>query len=556
MIMNVLLLKSKQVLLALVYLHCLFLFVALNASAADSEEWVYTVKPGDNLWKLSKRHLVRIRYWKEIKELNKIDDPANLKPGSTVRFPVKWLKSGASVGKLVTISGEVKIVERFTGVERPAQKEMLLWNHDMLHTRAGGNATVQFSDGSKILVQENSTLLMEDLKSYGDTGLAETKVSLQGGRVHNKVVPQQGSTSRFEIATPSAIAAVRGTEYRLSAEKNGESKAEVVSGEVGVDGGGVSQAVSGGYGTLVQKESIPVDPVRLLSPPDMNDLLEVITRVPFPVNMKPVEGAVSYRVQISADEEFDSLAYDSVFANNKTWGPDLPNGSYYLRLRAIDERGLEGLDTIIPFDMQAHPIPPLQLKPAPGAAVQTATPAFRWSEPEEAESYSFQLSRDPDYSQLLVDEYGYKPASLTITKDISPGVYFWRVASIDMAEQIGPYNSQQFRVTPPSPDMSASSMDDTEMVFRWHEGESGQKYHCQIARDAEFASLVVDEKIAEPQYPLSDFQSGVYFIRVATVDADGYAGPFSAYQKVSVPEPPPPWWAYLFPVILAVAVLL
>jgi hypothetical protein len=127
-------------------------------------------------------------------------------------------------------------------------------------------------------------------------------------------------------------------------------------------------------------------------------------------------------------------------------------------------------------------------------------------------------------------------------------VYYWRVATVDDDGKIGPFSdSQKFRRTPPSPDMSDAEMDVAEMVFRWRKAEPGQSYKCQIAITNEFSDLLVDSQVVEPQYSLQQFEPDTYYIRVAIVDSDGFAGPFGPYQTVKIPAPPPSPWAFIIP---------
>lgn len=531
----------------------LFLF---SASGAICQEWTYTVQPGDNLWKISKKHLVSMRYWKDVQQLNNIKDPTSIPPGSMLRFRLEWLKTGATVSTLTELTGEATIVERITGKVKQARKGMFLWDYDVIRTMEGSSATLQFADGSKVLLQENSELKVEKLISYGSTGMAETKVRLQKGRVHNKVIPKKGPGSRFEISTPSAIAAVRGTEYRISAEDNGESKAEVVKGEVGVDSAGVSNIVPGGFGTISYTDHEPLEPVKLLEAPDLSTLPSKIIRVPFPLQLKPINGAVVYRMQISEKSEFDNLLFDSVFSG-KIWVPDLPDKAYYLRIHGVDEQGLEGLDSVHPFSMEAHPVSPMQVQPVAEAVTEESMPTFRWSEPQKAVTYRFQLSRDDKFSQLVAEKIDHGKSLYKLEQEIPPGVYFWRTASVDDKGKVGPYSDhQQFRRTPPSPDMSDSKLDLDEMAFRWRKGEPGQKYRCQISKDSSFATTLVDEEVSDPQYSLKNFDPASYFIRVAVIDTDGFAGPFSPYQTVGVPMPPTPTWAYFLPLICILVIIL
>lgn len=534
----------------------LTLFI-LNASNAFSQEWIYTVQPGDNLWNLSKKHLKSLRYWKNLAVLNNVSDPLNIPPGTTLRFPVKWLKSGSSVGKLVELTGEATVIERKSGRTVKAWKGMLLWDSDTIMTTVNSNATLQFADGSRVLVQADSELKMENLMSYGETGMAETQVRLQSGRVHNNIIPKKGPASRFEISTPSAIAAVRGTEYRISAEDNGDSKAEVLTGEVGVDSSGTLKVVPEGFGTISFNDRKPLEPVKLLAPPDLSGLPSSVIRVPFPLKLKPIKGAEHYRMQIAEDKIFSTLLFDNTFPSVNIWGPDLPDGPYFLRIHGIDEQGLEGLDSIHSFSINAHPIPPLQIKPGADAVIEEAVPAFQWSEPQDASGYRFQLSRDVQFKQLLHDESGFDTTIFTPDQEIAPGVYYWRVATVDKDNKTGPFSDpQKFRRTPPSPDMSDAKLDMEEMVFRWRKGEPGQTYKCQVSSDTDFSNILVDEEVKEPQYSLQNFTSGFYYIRIAVIDSDGYAGPFSPYQTIRVPDPPPHPLTFLVPVIFGLIIIL
>lgn len=535
----------------------LLFFLFHPPTLALSQEWEYTIQPGDNLWNLSKKHLVSVRYWEQLLELNGIKDPRNIPPGSTIRIPLAWLKAGSSIGRVVELVGEATIVSHLGGEVLPAGKGMFLWENDTLRTGAGSNATLEFADGSKLLVQENSELKMENLMRYGETGMAETQIRLQSGRVHNKVTPAAGPGSRFEISTPSAIAAVRGTEYRLSAEETEESRAEVVRGEIGVDSAGTSRIIPQGFGTITFMDRKPLEPVKLLDPPDLTELPSTITTVPFPLQLKPVAGAARYRLQIAENEEFDALLFDATFPSANLWGPDLPDGMYYLRVHAIDSLKLEGLDSVHPFTLDAHPVPPMPIKPADDEVLGEAKPVFQWSEPENVSEYGFQLARDDRFNRILLDEQRYGKTMFTPDREIEPGLYYWRVASIDRDGNKGPFGDhQRFRRTPPSPDMSDAAMDTKEMVFRWRKGEPGQKYRCQISRDPDFTSLVADSLLAEPRYSLKDFDSGSYYVRVAIVDTDGFAGPFSPYQKIRVPFPPPSPWSLLVPLGYGLMILL
>ncbi len=521
-------------------------------------EWLYTVEDGDNLWTLSKEHLKSMRYWKKLVVLNNIEEPYRLQPGTALRIPVEWLKSGSSVATIVELTGEATIAGHTSDQLVPAQKGMLLWEGDTIKTVSGSNATLQFTDGSRILVQAESELKVEKLVGYGSTGMADTKVRLKSGRTHNKVIPKTKQGSRFEISTPSAIAAVRGTEYRISAEENGESRTEVLTGAVGVDSSGSSQVVPEGFGTVSYRDRKPLEPVRLLPPPDLSGAPKTIYRVPFSLDLLPLEGASQFRLQIAPDDTFITLLFDSTFPTSNIWVPDLPDNTYFLRVSGIDDNGLEGLYSFHPLSIEARPLPPLQIQPPAKAVLDQPRVTFQWSKPQDVTHYRFQLSGSSQFEQpLIADETDLDTTIVTPDHELKPGVYHWRVASVSSEGKVGPFSDpQEFRRTPAQPDMSGAEMDTGELVFRWQQGEPEQTFRFQMSRDLNFSELLIDEELTDSFYSLKQFDYGSYYIRIAITGADGYRGPFGPYQTVEIPPPPPHPLSFIIPAIITLIVIL
>ena len=215
-------------------LFAVFLYMLLLLpAAAVGQDWFYTVRPGDNAWDVGKRYLKSMRYWPQFKELNRISDPRRITPGSSLRFRLAWLKSGAVMATLQAVHGEVTILRAGTGSTIPARAGMTLWGGDEVHTGPGGNATLRFVDNSLVLLEQDSVLALDSLMYYGGTGMAETRLHLKKGRTDNKVTPKKGPGSRFEIRTPSAMAAVRGTSYRVGCDSE-VMRTEVSGGSVQV----------------------------------------------------------------------------------------------------------------------------------------------------------------------------------------------------------------------------------------------------------------------------------------------------------------------------------
>ena len=165
----------------------------LLTAAASAEDWIYTVRPGDNLWNLSETHLVSMKYWKSLQRHNNITDPLKIPPGSRLKFPVAWLKHQPASAVVVQLQGTAHLVSAADGSSRPLAIDTPLHTGDTVRTGPDGNLNIRFADGSELLVLSNSEVIMDSLSAYGETGMVDTRVRLQGGRVDTRVEPRQGA---------------------------------------------------------------------------------------------------------------------------------------------------------------------------------------------------------------------------------------------------------------------------------------------------------------------------------------------------------------------------
>lgn len=222
-----------------------------------------------------------------------------------------------------------------------------------------------------------------------------------------------------------------------------------------------------------------------------------------------------------------------------------------MRIRGIDARGLEGKDAYHRFTLNARPEPPVLLAPAHETTVREPTPTFRWAEPIQATGYYFQLATSERFAAPLLDISRHSGTQFTTDPVLQPDVYYWRVATWDEAEELGPFSDIQhfeLKPAPSAPELQATEVGMDTLVFRWRAGQPGQAYQFQLAQDLRFQDIIVDRHTTEPQLTLSRPESGLYFLRIRTIDDDGFVGPYGTAQRVQVP--PASYWPYgLFAVI-------
>ena len=315
------------------------------------------------------------------------------------------------------------------------------------------------------------------------------------------------------------------------------------------------QALKSGFGTLAEIGQAPRAPTPLLPPPDLSGVPRLVERLPLDAPIPAIPGASAYRTQMAPDQTFAA-----VYANELSHVPrlriaDLPDGEYVARVRGVDPNGLEGFSTDQPITIHARPEPPVLVDPAPDAGLTVARPTLRWAEGTSKASYHVQISTSAKFETPLADVPALAANTLQLAEDLAPGVYYWRVSTIDTAQGQGPFSdAQSFRRLLPGPGIDPPKLDGDQLTLRWLAAGNGASYHLQLARDENFQQPFVDEVLSEAQYALKKPAPGSYFLRVNAISADGFAGPWGATQTLSIPDRPPPVWRallILIPVLLA-----
>jgi hypothetical protein len=101
-----------------------------------------------------------------------------------------------------------------------------------IRTASPGRVKLRFIDGSVLIVSDGSTLKVDQFQIDKSDGARRASFSLDIGLISQKVVPSTGSWS---VRTPSAVTAVRGTEYVIEVTPELNTEVNVKSGSVTVE---------------------------------------------------------------------------------------------------------------------------------------------------------------------------------------------------------------------------------------------------------------------------------------------------------------------------------
>jgi hypothetical protein len=530
----------------------LLLGVALNTATAG--DFVYTVQPGDHPWNVAQRYLVSSSLGPQLLQLNKLVDDRHIMPGTRLRIPQSWLKLETAQVRVLAAYGDTTQQNKTNNLIAVSVGDVLS-APVTLRTGPTGSVTLGFADGSRVLMRRDSELQLRQTQQRVLGRANMTQLFLMHGSLENQVTPLGNSGGRFEIRTPAAVAAVRGTDFRVQA-LGLELRTEVLDGTVNVANRAGQVNTMAGQGALAQIGQSPVRSMRpLLQAPSLDGLPERIERLPIDLPMQRLEGAAAYRTQLAPDAGFNVVLSDETNSAARIRARDVDDGSYVLRLRAIDADGLEGYSAQRTVIVHARPASPLLIEPAAQAVIESARPRFKWAQGEPGWTYRLQIM--PSTGTMPLDDQ-VVPAGESVQPliDLGPAVYQWRVAAIQPGKGQGPWGDfQTFRRVLPGPGIEPPRVDDGTTTLRWPVQGQVANYRLQVARDQQFTSSLVDVQTELMQYKLQDLAPGTHYVRVQTVGGDGYTGPWGGTQSFVVPEPTPSAWRALL-LLLPLVVLL
>lgn len=536
----------KQSCLSVYRFICLAIIWLLCSSSAYAQDWIYTVVDGDNLWNLSEQHLDKVSRFEQLRKLNNIENPKHLQPGTRIRVPLAWIRSNPVAAKIISITGSAEIQRARSSTTEPAKVGSLMQLGDQLSTADDSSVAIEFADKSVLSLHENSLVHFDHLSAHGVTGMVDSRLNLLKGRMDTKVTPAVGPGSRFEIETPSAISAVRGTVYRALVMDNGDkSNIEVLHGKVAVSGANKQLLVNKGYGTQVATGQPPLPPKALLPAPIFEPIPDTITEINWRLAWSEVAGAKAYRVEVATENDFDTLVWEGITEYNRAAFPDLLDGHYAVRVRAIDSLGLEGINQQAMIQLNAQPQPPIALKPVDQQVFREQPPTLHWTAADNAKAYRLEIAADDKFTQPLLDktltDSEFDTASLSAL-----GHYYWRLSSIANDGEVGPVGparSYQIKPIPEKVEAAVSAEESGQLVASWNVGMGQPNYRVQIAKDKAFNDIIIDETIDKAEYAFEPFEGDERYLRVKSIEQDGYEGPWGSTQTIQpLPEEPVNYW--------------
>lgn len=497
-----------------------------------SGDWTYTVRPDDSLESISDRLLKSSRGEDDLVNYNDISSHQPLIPGETLRVPLGWLERSPKPARATSVTGNVFVYPHLETERRHLSVGDSLNVGDEIRT-TNGQAVVELADGSTLQVERGSRLTFDRLTQYGRSGMADTRMNLERGRVNTRVETVEQEDSRFEIETPSAVAAVRGTEFSLESQPGG-TLLEVREDEVWFGDGEDQKAVHAGYaafqGANGEQSLSPLE-----EPPSIKTDETRFDSMPMDIQWEDSPEAGSYRVSLFDRDSGEWLISKEV-ERSRINLDQLGNGEYRLNVASIGARDrhseISTLDFVV--NMQAHPA--TLASPANEATLDSGRPEFSWQRQDEDEEARIEVSQSADFEAIEAASDWGRMEKARLNQPLEPGEYYWRV--VTRKGDSSPATSEVQRFTmggelASTTIISANRIDDRVNLY-WNSVNNADGYRIQLARDGAFNDIVEEMTVDQSETRIEVEPGQSYHVRVKGLAEDPISSDWGEPYEISV----------------------
>lgn len=392
-------------------------FAVAEEMVHQTSDFVYEVKSGDTLGKLANELLDHSKRWKDVAKYNQLSDANRIEPGQHLRIQLPWLKARGGRLKIEALTGEATAGGRLLQVgDEVAQGATL-------KTAMASALRLRMPDGSLLNMMEGAEVEVEKLENkQGDAFTSLFRLVTGQVEAFKKKYPE--GTADMAIRAKTATLGVRGTHFRMR-EEGGRTYAEIEQGLVSYDAQKtpVMLALAGGQGSVADGEHA-AEVIDLLPPPTFPALPAAFDTPYIQWMMPELEGATGFFGELARDEEFSDHLMSVRVKKRKVSLTDLPNGRYWLRLRAVDSHGLQGREAKVSFSVSVPPRKFAMTKVyITGNGLQ-----LRWVGRKEGGGYQVQIADNQQFNTPMLDV----KTSDNLVEIARPrsGQYFMRVRQV------------------------------------------------------------------------------------------------------------------------------
>ena len=321
---------------------------ALAQAAPDADHLIYQMQSGDTLTGLVERHMQGPDALKQVVHANRFANIHRIPVGQKIRIPrglLKYTPSSATVTRL-----NCKTVIQIDGQNAvPIKTGSVLGEGAVVRIPAGCQFALTLEDESTVRLMSGAVIQLKTLRRNAFEASPEVKIELLDGRLEIDVPRKRLSTDApFQVLTPTSVAGVRGTEFRVGFDaKQRSSQVEVKVGAVGARGQAekTEKRAGTGQGVAVMSNGQSLDVETLLAPPRYASFEAQPGGTDWLLKFDAVPQAERFMLVTADDANFSALLTQDQPAQAQVLAPALGTKPMFYQWASISRTGLMGQTT-------------------------------------------------------------------------------------------------------------------------------------------------------------------------------------------------------------------
>ncbi|TSD87203.1 hypothetical protein FFK22_018590 [Mycobacterium sp. KBS0706] len=250
-----------------------------------------------------------------------------------------------------------------------AQLRAVLVEQEKVRTLSDSTAQLTFRDASRLRLNANSNAVIQEMRYDPLTKHEEAKVSLIEGDLYALLAGESDRTS-FAVDIPEAKARIESGDFWVSSGDAGAKFANYDDRPVSVAASGETVVLGRNEGLVLSADGDITEKRNVLGAPRLSAPADdgVVYNPPFDLAWSGSPDAGGYWLEIGADQSFDGMLVSEFGLAKPTFRvEDLPPGTYYWRVSALDAFGLPGQRSAPwRFSVAMDTAPPFLRLDAPG----------------------------------------------------------------------------------------------------------------------------------------------------------------------------------------------
>ncbi len=430
---------------ATVTLAALTFTTAPLATAANSEADDYffelrnksvQVKAGETLKDIAKREFGLSAYYRLIAEFNQLDPVVALQAGQTLNLPL-FVEREREFATVSFKKGEVTLLRKDEEPRELTTDDKVRLT-DVIRTGDNGFVSLAFEVGTVVNIQPKSDLELQQIRCLPGDESCTLIMRATRGEFSSDVNKRENQPADFQIRTPYASAAVRGTVFDFQAKPEG-LLVGVTEGAVNVGSSDVESAIDTGFGVVAEQGKAPGDPIELTGPPTFRGVPARFANGD-KISWWEVPDSSNYIVSLASDRAASQIVQQRRLGQQVFEFEEVDAGEYYINVRPVDEAGLKGFGTtqkitLVGVDDDSPVFPLNTSRDGEDVVISVVEPV------NSIGGYEFQIATDETFNDVISIDVGTSGSAIFKTPESGSDQYYARARALleaDLVSRFGP----------------------------------------------------------------------------------------------------------------------